>query len=131
MTLLSDLIKRNLLISESKGVDHTLIICFAILCATGFIMITSATLDYALQEMSNSFHFIIKHLIYLSLGLFIATIITKIKLSFYHDYSKAFLDQRPFSFCLSTPSLSIQRSLRMYQEYFNWILQNTNINLLN
>ena len=91
MILLSDLIKRNLLISESKGIDHTLIICFAILSATGFIMITSATLDYALQEMSNSFHFIIKHLIYLSLGLFIATIITKIKLSFYHDYSKAFL----------------------------------------
>ena len=91
MILLSDLIKRNLLISESKGIDHTLIICFAILSATGFIMITSATLDYALQEMSNSFHFIIRHLVYLSLGLFIATIITKIKLSFYHDYSKAFL----------------------------------------
>ena len=53
--MLSDLIKRNLLISESKGIDHTLIICFAILSATGFIMITSATLDYALQEMSNSF----------------------------------------------------------------------------
>ncbi len=91
MILLSDLIKRNLLISESKGIDHTLIICFAILCATGFIMITSATLDYALQEMSNAFYFIIKHSIYLLLGIFIATIITKIKLSFYHDYSKIFL----------------------------------------
>ena len=78
MILLSDLIKRNLLISESKGVDHTLIICFAILSATGFIMITSATLDYALQEMSNSFHFIINA----GLAIYTSNLITTSKIIF-------------------------------------------------
>ena len=89
--LLSDFIKRNILISESKGIDHTLVICFVALLSIGLIMITSATLDYALQETSNPYHFITKHLIYLSMGIIISVIISKIKLSFYYDYGKYFL----------------------------------------
>jgi len=89
--LLSDFIKRNILISESKGIDHTLVICFVALLSIGLIMITSATLDYALQETSNPYHFITKHLIYLSMGIVISVIISKIKLSFYYDYGKYFL----------------------------------------
>ena len=96
--LLSDLIKKNILISESQGIDHTLIICFVALLSIGLIMITSATLDYALDEKSNAYYFITKHLIYLSMGILLSIIISKIKLSFYYDYGKYFL---LFSFIIS------------------------------
>ena len=89
--LLSDFIKKNILISESQGIDHTLIICFAALLSIGMIMITSATLDYALDQKSNPYYFITKHLIYLSMGIVLSVIISKIKLSFYYDYGKYFL----------------------------------------
>jgi len=89
--LLSDIIKKNILISESHGIDHTMIICFVALLSIGLIMITSATLDYALDMRSNPYYFITKHLIYLSMGLILAAIISKIKLSFYYDYGKYFL----------------------------------------
>jgi len=98
MILLSDAIRKHLLISESKGIDHILIICIAALSAIGFVMITSATLDYASQNLSNPFYFTIKHTIYLFLGIFSAYIISKIKLSFYTDYSRIFLI---FAFILS------------------------------
>ena len=89
--MLSDLIKKNILISESHGIDHTMIICFVALLSIGLIMITSATLDYALDMRSNPYYFITKHLIYLSMGIILAAIISKIKLSFYYDYGKYFL----------------------------------------
>ena len=89
--MLSDIIKKNILISESHGIDHTMIICFVALLSIGLIMITSATLDYALDMRSNPYYFITKQLIYLSMGLILAAIISKIKLSFYYDYGKYFL----------------------------------------
>jgi len=89
--LLSDFIKKNILISESQGIDHTLIICFVALLSIGLIMITSATLDYAADEKSSPYYFITKHLIYLSMGIVLSVIISKIKLSFYYDYGKYFL----------------------------------------
>jgi cell division protein FtsW len=98
MILLSDAIRKHLLISESKGIDHILIICITALSAIGFVMITSATLDYASQNLSNPFYFTIKHTIYLFLGIFSAYIISKIRLSFYIDYSRIFL---VFAFILS------------------------------
>jgi cell division protein FtsW (lipid II flippase) len=82
--LLSDFIKKNILISESQGIDHTLIICFVALLSIGLIMITSATLDYAADEKSSPYYFITKHLIYLSMGIVLSVIISKIKLSFYY-----------------------------------------------
>ena len=54
-------------------------------------MITSATLDHAYDTRGNSFYFIVKHSIYLVIGIILSVIISRIKLSFYHDYSKIFL----------------------------------------
>jgi len=65
MILLSDAIRKQLLISESKGIDHILIICIAALSAIGFVMITSATLDYASQNLSNPFYFTIKTIFFI------------------------------------------------------------------
>ena len=87
-----------MLISESQGIDHALIICFVALLSIVMIMITSATLDYALDQKSNPYYFITKHLIYFSMGIVLAAIISKIKLSFYYDYGKYFL---LFSFIIS------------------------------
>jgi len=89
--LLIDYIKKRILISESRDIDHTLILSFAALTAIGFVMVTSATLDYSYQKTSNPFFFIFKHSIFLILGLILMSIISRIKLSFYNDYGKLLL----------------------------------------
>ena len=89
--MLSEFVRKNILLSDGHGIDHTLTICFFSLASIGFIMITSATLDYAYETRGNSFYFLIKHSIYLILGITLAIIISRIKLSFYNDYSKTFL----------------------------------------
>ncbi len=89
--MLSEFIRKNILLSDSQGIDHTLIVCFFSLTAIGFIMITSATLDHAYQTRGNSFFFIIKHSIYLMMGIVLSIIVSRIKLKFYSDYSKIFL----------------------------------------
>ena len=62
-----------------------------ILCAIGLVMVSSATLDYSYQKTGGSFYFIIRHTIYLSIGIMIASVLTRIRLDFYNDYSKYFL----------------------------------------
>jgi cell division protein FtsW len=89
--LLIDYIKKRILISESRDIDHTLILSFAALAAIGFVMVTSATLDYSYQKTSNPFFFIFKHSIFLMLGLILASIVSRVRLSFYNDYGKLFL----------------------------------------
>ena len=79
------------MISGSRGIDHILIISIAALASIGFVMIASATLDFASLKYSTPFYFVIRHSIYLILGISIAYIISKIKLQFYNDYSKLFL----------------------------------------
>ena len=91
INMLTEFLRKNILLSDSQGIDHTLIICLFALTAVGFIMITSATLDHAYQTRGNSFYFIIKHSIYLVIGIILSFIISRIKLSFYNDYSKTFL----------------------------------------
>ena len=89
--MLIDYIKKRILISESRDIDHTLILSFAVLAAIGFVMVTSATLDYSYQKTSNPFFFIFKHSIFLILGLMLASIVSRVRLSFYNDYGKLFL----------------------------------------
>ena len=89
--MLIDYIKKRILISESRDIDHTLILSFAALIGIGFVMVTSATLDYSYQKTSNPFFFIFKHSIFLILGLILASIISRVRLSFYNDYGKLFL----------------------------------------
>ena len=91
INMLTEFLRKNILLSDSQGIDHTLVICLFALTAIGFIMITSATLDHAYQTRGNSFYFIIKHSIYLIMGITLSFIISRIKLSFYNDYSKTFL----------------------------------------
>ena len=54
-------------------------------------MVSSATLDYSYEKTGSSFYFIIKHSLYMLLGLVSASILSRIKLDFFNDYSKYFL----------------------------------------
>ena len=54
-------------------------------------MVSSATLDYSYEKTGSSFHFIARHLIYMTIGLITASILSRIKLDFFNDYSKYFL----------------------------------------
>ena len=61
-------------------------------------MVSSATLDYSYEKTGDSFHLITKHVTYLIMGIILASIMARIKLEFYNDYSKYFL---VFSFLIS------------------------------
>ena len=89
--MLVDFIKKRLLISESRDLDHTLIMSLVILLSIGLVMVTSATLDFSYEKTGNRFYITIKHLIYICIGLVSASIISRIPLSFYNNYSKIFL----------------------------------------
>ena len=75
-----------------------MILAIFILCSIGLVMVSSATLDYSYEKTGDSFHLITKHVTYLIMGIILASIIARIKLEFYNDYSKYFL---VFSFLIS------------------------------
>ena len=77
--------------AESWAIDQTLILGVVILCSIGLVMVSSATLDYSYEKTGSSFHFIAKHSIYMIIGLVSASILSRIKLDFFNDYSKYFL----------------------------------------
>ena len=54
-------------------------------------MVSSATLDYSYEKTGSSFYFITRHSIYMILGIISASVLSRIKLNFFNDYSKYFL----------------------------------------
>tara|TARA_Y100000768_G_scaffold372560_1_gene340320 strand:+ start:2945 stop:4099 length:1155 start_codon:yes stop_codon:yes gene_type:complete len=89
--LLTNFIRKKIIQTESWAIDQTLILGVVILCSIGLVMVSSATLDYSYEKTGSSFHFIARHLIYMAIGLITASIISRIKLDFFNDYSKYFL----------------------------------------
>jgi len=89
--LLTNFIRKKILQTESWAIDQTLILGVVILCSIGLVMVSSATLDYSYEKTGSSFHFIARHLIYMTIGLITASILSRIKLDFFNDYSKYFL----------------------------------------
>ncbi len=89
--MLTNFIRKKIIQTESWAIDQTLILGVVILCSIGLVMVSSATLDYSYEKTGSSFHFIARHLIYMAIGLITASIISRIKLDFFNDYSKYFL----------------------------------------
>ena len=89
--MLTNFIRKKILQTESWAIDQTLILGVVILCSIGLVMVSSATLDYSYEKTGSSFHFIARHLIYMAIGLITASILSRIKLDFFNDYSKYFL----------------------------------------
>ena len=89
--MLTDFIRKKILQTESWAIDQTLILAIVILCSIGLVMVSSATLDYSYEKTGSSFHFITRHSVYMILGLVAASILSRVKLSFFNDYSKYFL----------------------------------------
>ena len=89
--MLTNFIRKKILQTESWDIDQTLILAVVILCSIGLVMVSSATLDYSYEKTGSSFYFIIKHSLYMLLGLVSASILSRIKLDFFNDYSKYFL----------------------------------------
>ena len=88
--MLVDYIKKRILINESRDYDQTLILSLVILLSIGLVMVSSATLDFSYEKTGNTFYFTLKHLIYIIIGIVSASIISRIPLSFYNNYSKIF-----------------------------------------
>ena len=89
--MLTNFIRKKILQTESWAIDQTLILGVVILCSIGLVMVSSATLDYSYEKTGSSFHFIARHLIYMTIGLITASVLSRIKLDFFNDYSKYFL----------------------------------------
>ncbi len=89
--MLTDFIRKKILQTESWSIDQTLILSIVILCSIGLVMVSSATLDYSYEKTGSSFYFITRHSIYMILGIISASVLSRIKLNFFNDYSKYFL----------------------------------------
>ncbi len=89
--MLTNFIRKKIIQTESWDIDQTLILAVVILCSLGLVMVSSATLDYSYEKTGSSFHFITRHSIYMILGLVSASILSRVKLDFFNDYSKYFL----------------------------------------
>ena len=89
--MLTNFIRKKILQTESWSIDQTLILSIVILCSIGLVMVSSATLDYSYEKTGSSFYFITRHSIYMILGIISASVLSRIKLNFFNDYSKYFL----------------------------------------
>ena len=58
----------TVLIRRDRGVDVQLLALVIALSAAGFVMMGSASMDYAAEQYGNPFHHIVRHGIYLTLG---------------------------------------------------------------
>ena len=96
--MLTNFIRKKILQTESWAIDQTLILAIVILCSIGLVMVSSATLDYSYEKTGSSFYFITRHSVYMILGLVTASVLSRIRLDFFNDYSKYFL---VMSFALS------------------------------
>ncbi len=56
------------LMRKRRGLDHLLLALVAALAAAGFVMMGSASMDYAAEQFGNPFYHIVRHGIYLLLG---------------------------------------------------------------
>jgi len=56
------------LMRKRRGLDHLLLALVAGLAAAGFVMMGSASMDYAAEQFGNPFYHIVRHGIYLLLG---------------------------------------------------------------
>src|SRR5512139_218574 len=56
------------LMRKRRNLDHVMLALIAGLSAAGFVMMGSASMDYAAEQYGNPFYHIIRHGIYLALG---------------------------------------------------------------
>jgi cell division protein FtsW len=64
--------------------DPWLLLAAVCLVLTGFVMITSASMDVAAERFGGAFFFSIRHGVFMVMGLVLALIVSRIPLSFWH-----------------------------------------------
>jgi cell division protein FtsW len=67
--------------------DRTLLITVFLLVSVGFVMISSASMPVAERLYGNPYHFMIRHAIYIVLGLMSATVTLQIPMDKWHKYN--------------------------------------------
>ena len=71
--------------------DRTLVFVVMLLVAYGFVMIASASMPVAERLFGNHYHFIIRHGIYIGLGLITALVVVQIPMEKWHQYNGVLL----------------------------------------
>ncbi len=73
--------------SETIILDRALITAVSLLSILGWLMVTSASMDWAERTFNNPFYISIRHGLYLTLGVFSAWIMARIPLSLWRSLS--------------------------------------------
>lgn len=81
MSTISMQTQNNLLTGVTER--HRLLLCASILVSIGLVMVASASMGVADANYNNPFYFFLRHIIYLSLGLTVAFVISNIPLEFW------------------------------------------------
>lgn len=77
--------------SKLEKTQNYFLITISLLCLLGAIMVYSASYIYAKDTFGNAYHFILRQLSYLGIGLALAYVISKTKFSFWYKNSFALL----------------------------------------
>ena len=89
--MLANKIRNIIEFFDSRGLDSLFLACVTSLILIGLIMVASSTIDFAEAKFSNPLFFLKKFFIFIILGLFILSIVARIKVKFYYDYGQYFL----------------------------------------
>jgi hypothetical protein len=79
------------LMRKRRELDHALLALIAALAAAGFVMMGSASMDYAGEQYGNPFYHIIRHGIYLLLGAATMYLTLQIPVKLWQDAGPALL----------------------------------------
>lgn len=67
--------------------DRTLVFSVMLLVALGFVMVSSASMPVAERLFGNHYHFVIRHGVYIGLGLITALMVVQIPMEKWHKYN--------------------------------------------
>lgn len=77
----------SLLTKRSFGVDKALMVCFCSLLAAGFVMMSSASMEYAAQQFGNPWFYVIRQALYITVMLLLMWATTYVPLEFWRKHS--------------------------------------------
>ena len=74
-------------IKESIIIDRSLLMAVVLVASLGWLMVTSASMDWSQRNFGNIFYISIRHGIFLCLGAAVAWVVLRIPLSVWRTFS--------------------------------------------
>src|SRR5687767_8915706 len=92
MATLSDRANQALRFDELEGRFDSWLLCIALaLAGLGVVMVASSSMPYAMSNGAGPFHYLIRHLVFLALGIGMASVLMRTEMKRVEQYSQFLL----------------------------------------